>query len=437
VVTEAMPGVRSLALGILVEASPQDELPHQSGLAHLTEHMIFQGTSNRNARQIAELMDLAGGQIGGFTTRDYTGYFAHVLDEHGPYALDLLGDLFLNPIIPPERLQREQEAILREIASGHDSPSTRAHELLKSTAWRGHPLGRPIAGTPEDVRALTREDVIYFFHANYLPDRMVIAAAGNVEHEDFVAQARDGFWRLLGQSGRCPRHPPLHQAGVALAHAPLSQAYFAIGMPACTYAHPSRYAMHVFNSLLGGGISSRLYRRLREERGLVYDIGSEYQAYRDAGMLVIEGCTAPEHLCDVILLVLLEVGLLVTGMNPANEEEVWKAKTQVRRQHLLAGESASNRMSWLATQEMYFDMHVPAEEVLARIEEIDGPLLHTFMNDYLSPALSQTTIAVVGPEASAHYDQASLNEVLASFRQGLTMPAREADKDQEISNRPI
>src|SRR5262249_3092083 len=236
-----MPEVRSVALGIVVEVGPRAESARQAGLAHLAEHLLFQGTSNRDAREIARLMDLAGGQLGGFTTRDYTCYSATVLDEHGPYALDLLGDILLNSTFPTERVEREKEAILREISAGRDAPGERCHDLLKSFAWSGHPLGRPIAGWPHTVRALDREDAIYFLHENYVPARLIIAAAGNLHHEDFVAQVRDAFWRLLGHCHGFHHAAPTQRGGVVVEPMPVSQTYFCVGIPAPPYTHTDRY----------------------------------------------------------------------------------------------------------------------------------------------------------------------------------------------------
>jgi predicted Zn-dependent peptidase len=415
VVTESMPCVRSLAIGVVVNAGLREEGPEQNGLAHLTEHMLFQGTSNRTARQIAQMMDLAGGHIGGFTTRDYTCYQATVLDDYHPYALDLLGDLLLNPTFPEESLQREKRAVLCEMEASRDAPSERVNDCLKRAAWGEHPLGRPVTGTPRTVAALTREDVIYFFHKHYVPGQIVIAAAGHVSHRDFVAQVRDAFWRLLGerQPSVCP--PPTHRAGVAIETAPVSQAYFSLGVPVYPYVHPQRYALHVFNALLGGGGSSRLFQRLREQRGLVYHIGSEYQAYRDAGLLVIEGSTTPENLVPVLALTLAELARLAADDDPVTEEELWRASLQVRRQHLLATECSHTVMSRLATQELYFGDYLPSDLILREIETVDGPALRRLCADLLVPALGLMTLAVVGPEAPSPGDVASLEGLLEHF----------------------
>jgi predicted Zn-dependent peptidase len=415
VVTEFMPTVRSIAIACLIDTGPYDETPSQYGLSHLVEHGLFLGTTGRDAMQIARMMDQAGGSIGAFTAKDYMCYYATVLDDYAPYALDLLGDLLLNSIYPEESLEHDKNAILREIAGRHDDPEQRADELLKSFAWHNHPLGRPIPGSVETVQKFTREDVIYFMHTNYLPDRLIIAAAGNVNHEDFVAQVRDSFWRMLGQSQPRPWARPPMKHGIVLEHAPVSQCYFSLGVRALPYAHENRYVMHVLNNVLGGGISSRLYRRIRENRGLVYSISSEYLAYREDGMWIVEGSTAPEYLNAVLGLTLIELWQLVTGSEAIDDEELVKAQMHIRGQHLLSGESSHTRMSRLATQELYFGRAISTDEVTTQINRVDNSMVQDLANNELIDALRQVTLSVVGPESPEHYDSASLEKLVADF----------------------
>ncbi|CAG0945344.1 mitochondrial-processing peptidase subunit alpha [Anaerolineae bacterium] len=415
VITETMPGVRSIAIACLFDTGPYDETPAQYGLSHLVEHGMFLGTTGRNAMQIARMMDGAGGSIGAFTAKDYMCYYATVLDDYAPYALDLLGDLLLNSTYPEDGLEREKNAILREIAGRNDDPEQRANELLKSFAWTGHPLGRSIPGSAETAQRFTREDVIYFVHSNYLPDRLIVAAAGNVNHDDFVAQVRDAFWRMLGNSQPRSSAPPAYQSGIVMAVAPVSQAYFALGLRALPYTHPDRYGLHVLNSVLGGGISSRLYRRLRENRGLVYSISSEYLAYREDGMLIVEGSTAPEYLNTVLGLTLVELWQLVSGSEPSDDEELAKAKMHIRAQHLISGENSHTRMSRLATQELYFGHSISTDQVLAQIGATDNAVLQHLADETLADALRHVTIAVVGPQAPDHYNRDSLEKLLKDF----------------------
>lgn len=415
VVTDSMESVRSVAMGIIVDASPQDEAYMQSGLAHMVEHLMFQGTSNRASLQIARFMDEAGGQMGAFTTRDYTCYTATVLDDFQPYALDLMGDILLNSIFPESAIEREKNTIIREIESSLDIPPQRADALLKDLVWSDHPLGRLIAGNPKSVRNLTREDVIYFVHSQYLPDKIIIAAAGNLDHEDFVAQVRDAFWRLMGQSKPRPRKDLSYQPGVVIDHTCVNQVYFSMGIPAYPYTHADRYELHLLNKILGGGISSRLFRRIREELGLVYQIDSEYMAYRDGGLLVIEGSTTPEHLNTTLDQVGKEIRTLLNHDKPVNEEELLKAKNQIKGQHLITAENVGTRMSRLLTQEFYFGRHVDADEILEKIESVDESKLHQGAMVPMEAAIENAALALVGPEAPDSYSVSTMEAFLADF----------------------
>lgn len=418
IVTRRIPQSRSIAIGILFDVSPHTEPINQSGIAHMCEHSMFLGTSNRDAAQIARQMDIGGGNIGAFTTRDYTCFYALVLDDYRTYAMDMLGDILLNSIFPYERLEMEKKAILREIDSLCDSPLERAHANLKGFAWPNHPLGRAILGRQEKVREFTREDVIYFVHEQYLPDRMIVAAAGNVDHRDFVAQVRDAFWRMRGSSVSGLQSNPQFSGGVTVNSMPVSQAYFCLGIQAFPYAHPDRYTFHVLNSVLGSGLSSRLYRRLRDEYGLVYHIGSEHHSYREGGMLVVEGSTAPEYTHQVLSLILREVRALVSGEAPINDDELWRAKMHIHGQHLLAGENSHTCMSRLATQEFYFGHPIPSGEILAQINAVDHDSLQRLAIEQLSERSNQVAISVVGPELGQSSTTSSLADLTSISMSG-------------------
>ncbi|MBA4191087.1 MAG: hypothetical protein C0467_24140 [Planctomycetaceae bacterium] len=411
VVTHTVPGLRSCTIGALLDVGPRDEPAELAGIAHLTEHLMFEGTSNRDGLSIARLIDTLGGQVGGFITRDYTCYAATVLDEYAPYVLDLFGDLLLNSTFPEECVAAQRGAIGRELATFADQPDRLVNDRLKSLVWPDHPLGRPVAGRAETVSRLTREDVIYFTHRTYMPDRIIVAATGGVEHDDFVAQVRDGFWRLIGEAGPRQIPRPRYNSGVELIRQPVQQAYFALAIPAPVYASPDRYGWHLLTTILGGGISSRLFREVRETRGLAFHIAAEYQAYSDAGLLVIEGATAPEDLTEVVSLAWSALCELANGTNPVTAEELWRAKMQLRGQHLLGGQDASTLFSRLVTQELYFG-HAIATDVLQReIEAVDvaalGALAEPLMDAVRSPAL-----VVVAPE-TPNLTADRLHELLA------------------------
>lgn len=411
IVSESLPHTRSIALGILFEVSPRNEPPQKQGIAHLAEHLFFQGTSSRSSHEMALFMDRAGGNIGAFTTRDYTFFGASILDDHLPYALELFGDALLNAIFPQENLEREKQSILAEIARSQDDPQTRAHDLLKQTIWGTHPLGRPIAGTAESVKGCTREDLIYFVHENYLPDRMIIAAAGNLIHEDLVAQVRDAFWRMIGESARVPKAQlPTHCSDLVIENRPFQQMYFSLGIPALPYQDDDRLALHLLSHILGSGLSSRLYRRLREELGLVYYIGTEYHAYREAGLLVIEGSTPAEHFETVIAEILQILRDLQTGDVPIDEEELNTAQMNLRGHHLLESEHSYVQMSRLATQMHYFGQKIASEDILNGFMKYSVKDLNQFAEIYLNSHLKNIAIAAVGPCEDAEARETQLKQ---------------------------
>ncbi len=414
IITEPMKDSRSVSIGFLVTAGPKDELHKQSGLAHLCEHMLFQGTGSRTSSEIYRMMDESGGQIGGFTTRDYTCFSATTLDDYMPYSLDLFGDLFLNSIFPEPSIANEKNAIGREIDETQDSPDEWAHDHLKSMVWKGSALGRSIVGDPDDVKRLTREDVIYFIHQHYHPSRMIISAAGNIIHDDFVAQVRDGFWRMMGDSLPARIAGPEFKTGIVIEHRPLKSAYFSIGFRALPFAHNERYMIHSLNKIIGGGTSSRLFMRIREEKGLVYRIGSEYYAYQEDGIIVIEGSTTPEYIINTLGLILVELWKLASQMEPVTDEELWKANMQIKAQHLMASESSHTRMSRLAVQELYFDKQIDEDETIANIDTCTTESMNRFLGKHFAAMLATLSVAVVGPEEMP-CDKEAVQDVLDSF----------------------
>lgn len=411
VLTQPLRGVRSVSLGMLVDASPHDDPEQLPGLAHLTEHALFSGTQTRTGTSLSRMMDAAGGQIGGFVTRDYTCLQACVLDDYVTYALELLGDILLNSTFPEEALAREQQAILREIGLDDDSPTVRVGQLLKQTIWSGHSLGRNICGVSSAVVAATRDDVVRFTAEHYTPGRMILAAAGAVDPELFEAQAEDAFWRLSGQSAARQLTPCLARPGCRIETAAVSQAYFSIGIPVGAYASEDRYALFVLNSILGGSLSSRLLQTLRDETGLVYDISSEVHAYRDGGLLVIQGATDPDRLLPVLSLVLQEVIALADGTRPVDEEELCTAQRQLRGQHLLSAESTHSLMSRLLTQQFYFQRQLSGDEIVQALDGVSLGDLTRLVETGIIPALEGTAIAAIVPDR-AEERMAELTEFL-------------------------
>ncbi len=404
VVTESMPCVRSVAMGLVVDAGLRNEHPQKNGLAHLVEHLMFQGTCTRDSLQIAHFMDEAGGRIGGFTARDYTSYSATVLDDYRTFALDLLGDILLNSIFLQEDIDREKETILREIDTFYDLPDNRADALLNSHTWTGHPMGRPITGNHRTVSSITRDDILNYVQTYYQPDRLIIAAAGSLEHDDFVSQVRDAFWRMQSHPQQDDDSPPAYRPGIAVEYMPVSQVYFSIGIRAPHYSHPDRYALHILNKIIGDGISARLFRKIREDQGLVYHIGSEYQAYRDGGLLIIQGSTKPESFQQVLGQALRVLSRLITGDDPVQAEELIRAKNQIKGQHLIAAEDTNTRMSRLATQEFYFGRHISTLEITEQIEAVNRDKVEYITRHIMAENLPKISVAIVGPKCKEPYE---------------------------------
>lgn len=394
IVTEHIPGARSVSLGILVDAGPQDEPEDKRGIAHLTEHALFLGTGGRDTQQISRLIDEAGGQMGAFTTRDYTCFSAHIMDDYGPFAWDLLGDILLNSTFPEDDLLRERDVVVQELGICHEDRSKKIHDVLKRSIWPNHTLGREVAGNIETVRELSREDVIYFVGQNYLPDRMTIVAVGNVDHEQAVGQAQDVFWRLLGNSN--PRKPTtcdFHSAITILPN-PTSHSYFALAFPSVPYQSTERYSVHALNSIVGCGMSSRLYSTLREKYGWVYDIHSSYHAYRDAGTMVIEGIALPDTLTQILDKTREEIEKIAN--DGIGEDELWRTKMKMRGQHQLASDSMNTKMSRLLTQQFYFQRPLLDEEVIQGLSDVTSESIQRAAQQQL--VSGDCGLTVVGPE---------------------------------------
>ena len=397
VITEQMPGSRSISIGVMVKAGPRDEQPHKAGLAHLLEHALFHGTSSRTSGEIARMIDTMGGRVAAFTGRDYTCFSAVVMDDHRTYVMDLLSDVLLNSVFPEQKLEYEKKVIISECEMEKDHPAERALSLLKSTMWQNHPLGMSIEGNSKTIAELTREDVIYFLHSHYLPDRITIAVAGNLDHEDIVAQVRDCFWRLKGHSEIDNPEKPLFTNGFVREDKDSSQAYFAVGLQAPSYDYLERYPVHIFNTVLGGGLSSRLYRKIREEKGLVYDIHSEYHAYMETGALVVSGSSRPDIVFSVVDEVIEILHGMVTGTDPVSEEELWQAKLYNIGQHHIDSEDPYSRMSRLLTQHFYFGRELPAEEVIQGLESVSTDSVAAVCGNLFMPFSDQVAASVVGP----------------------------------------
>ena len=429
--SERVDGVRSVSVGVLVDVGPKDEQPLERGYAHLVEHMLFQGTGARDAGEIAEMMEIGGGVMGAFTARDYTVYHATVLDEYLPFALEVLGDMLCNSVIAEDALDRQRSVILNEIA-GQDDPLSHANDLLKETLWPDHPLGSPTAGVESTILGATRQTLRDFMQRHYVAPRIVVAAAGNVS-DYFDEQVRDSFWRLpSADSPPAPLPPPVAQSATVIA-APrdLQQVYFALAWPAPSYVDPERYAWHVFSTLFGGSSTSRLYRRLREEQGLVFHISAQYQAYGTAGALVVEGSTSPNALVPVLAGTLIELYKLAE--DTLSPDDLHRAAQSLISQHHISGDSAYVRMSRLALQELYFRGAVPSEQIITGLRSQSPRSIQQVALNAVSTGLP--TMALVGPVTPGLLD--TVGSLCVDFGQEPKLIYTSHDVPTELAPAPV
>jgi predicted Zn-dependent peptidase len=369
--TESMPQVRSVAVGVWLKRGSRHEQERVCGVSHFIEHMVFKGTKTRSAERIAAEVDSIGGFMDAFTAKEYASFHLKVLDEHLPLAVEILGDIVLNPLFDPVEMAKEKKVIFEEMGMVEDTPDDLVMETFAGAFWPGHPLGRPILGTRQTVGRFRREDLASYFTRVYRPGNIVIAAAGHVEHGALVALVGRHFAGLDHRPApRDPggRPPAVVTRTVTRSKKELEQVHVCLGARACAQAHPDRYAGYVLNTVLGGSMSSRLFQNIREKRGLVYSISSGITAYTDAGLLSIYAGTSLESAPEVIRLTLEEIRRL--RGERLGEPELRRAKDHIKGGLVISLESSSARMSHLARQEIYFGRQLPLDEILGGIEAV-------------------------------------------------------------------
>ncbi len=366
--TESMPQVRSVSIGVWLARGSRHEPVESSGIAHFVEHMLFKGTATRTAEDIAQEIDSVGGQLDAFTAKEYAGYYIKVLDEHLPRAVDILADVVLHPALDADDIEREKKVILEEIKMVEDTPDDLVHELFTESFWPGHPLGRPILGTRESVDRLTGEVLRRYFARVYTPGNFVISAAGSLEHAR-VRELVESAFGATGAAGdpvddRRPDAAPVF----TVRNKDLEQSHICLGTSAHAQCDDDRYVGYVLNTLLGGSMSSRLFQNVRERRGLAYSIFSGLSAYRDTGLLTIYAGCATDRVGEVIDLVVDELRNVKRSAVP--ESELRRAKDHLKGSLMLGLENTASRMSQLGRQEIYFDRHFGLDETLAGIERV-------------------------------------------------------------------
>ena len=371
VLTERMEHLRSVAMGVWIKSGSRCEDAETNGISHFVEHMVFKGTRSRTSLNIAREMDSIGGNLDAFTGKETICFNVKSLADHVPIALDVLADLVLNPVFASTEIERERGVILEEIKIDEDNPDVLVHELFTQNFWKDHPLGKPILGTTKTVGRLDQQKLFDYHAASFRGGNMVFSAAGDLEHDAFVDAVSKKFVGLPSGEAAHEMQAPLASARIILQNKKsLEQVQLCMGVPAPKITDDNRFATLILNTVLGSGMSSRLFQTIREERGLAYAIYSDLSPYSDTGSLCVYAGTSANKALDVIDLVLAEFRNLKEVS--LSDEELTRAKDQLKGNILMGLESSNSRMANLARQEMYFHQFFTADEIIARIDAVDA-----------------------------------------------------------------
>jgi predicted Zn-dependent peptidase len=398
VLTESMPHVRSVSMGAWIGTGSRDESPEVNGVSHFVEHMVFKGTTSRSAQQIAREVDTIGGNLDAFTGKEMVCFNIKVLDENVAPALDVLSDLVLHPTFTPEELAREQGVILEEIKMDEDNPDYLVHEIFTQNFWKGDALGRPILGTEKTVSSFNQQVLFDFYNSRFTPRNMVFSAAGNLEHDAFVAQVERQFGALAadGSGPGVASAAPIATPHITLKRKKsLEQVQLCLGVPAPPVNDPARYGVYLLNTMLGGGMSSRLFQTIREDQGLAYSIYSEMNPFRDTGSLCVYAGTSVDKTEKVLRLTLEELRRL--KQETVSEAELKRAKDQLKSNMVIGLESSGSRMSNLARQQMYFGRFFGIDEIIGEIEAVtSGDVLELAQRLFRPEAIALTLLGNLG-----------------------------------------
>ncbi len=402
VVLERMPSLKSVAIGIWEHVGTRDEGPHQKGLAHFLEHMMFKGTRRRSATQISQEIDSLGGEMNAFTTHETTTLFVRVLDQHVRQAVGLLADLFHHSRFDRKEIEREKQVVLEEIRAIRDDPEEFIHERHAKQVLRGHPLGRSILGDQATVKRIQRGDVLQYLNEQYSPAKTVIAVAGNFQMKELMTRLNAAFgkWNPVGaeRNGVRRQKPPHVRGGTLVHHKQLEQTHVCLGFKGLPVAHPVRYVAHTLNALLGGGVSSRLFQEVREKRGLAYTIYSQLSSFSDVGLLTVYAASGAKESPSVVDVVCREVKKL-HNRGPA-PKELERTKNQLKGTITLEVEGAYGRMNKLAKDELFQGRDVPLRELASEIDRVSAQDVQELSQKLLAfDSMAVTALGAVNQDA--------------------------------------
>lgn len=378
IITEEIDYVRSVAVGIWVGAGSRDEKEGYEGISHFIEHMLFKGTKNRTARQIAESLEAVGGQLNAFTTKEYTCYYAKVLDEDFDLALDVLNDMFFESLFDEEEIEKEKRVVIEEIKMYEDSPDEIIHDLFSDFVWDDHPLGRPILGTEASIKELSKDKINNFMNQHYAPDNLVIAVAGKIKHEDVLKKLSQIYGQFQRGGRRVLEGTPVGHQVNKMVYKDTEQMHIILGVPGVGQEDQDIFPMHIINNVLGGGLSSRLFQEIREQRGMAYTVFSYHSTYVDTGLFAIYAGTTPSNSREVVECILGEI--MDIKKNGLTKEELERTKSQIKGGLYLGLESASSRMSRLGKTELTYNRVITPEEVVEKLERVSLEDIYRVIN---------------------------------------------------------
>lgn len=395
VITEEMPDVESSSIGVWVNTGSRNESRKVNGISHFIEHLLFKGTEKRTALDISREIESVGGVLNAFTSREYTCFYAKVLNKDLPLAIDLLSDIFMNSKFDKKEMDKERLVVLQEIKMVEDTPDDLIHDLFAERFWKDHPLGASILGPSSNIKSISREDILGYFKEHYNPSTVFITAAGGLKHRKVARLLEKTFGSVKGATKRAAENAPLSSPGGRLIKKDLEQVHICLGVPTPPQPHPDRYKVYLLNTILGGGMSSRLFQEIREKRGLAYSVYTYLNLCKDAGSLIAYAGTSKDSFRDVIDLILSEFKKFPKTIEAG---ELKNAKEQLKGGMLLGLETSDNRMTKLARDEIFFGKVVPVRDIVKGIDGVRLGDIREAASELLAP--DKITLVAMGKVSS-------------------------------------
>jgi len=404
IVLEEIPTVRSVAIGVWIGTGSRDENPENNGISHFLEHMFFKGTTTRSAREIAESFDSIGGQVNAFTSKEYTCYYAKVLDTHAKLALDILADMFFHSTFADEELTKERNVVLEEIKMYEDTPDDIVHDLLSKAVYEDHPLGYPILGMEKTLMTFTSETLKEYIRQRYIPENVVISIAGNVS-DSFIKDVENYFGSYQGARTAAPEKRPVFHNNRISRKKETEQAHLCIGFNGLQVGHKDIYSLVVLNNILGGSMSSRLFQEVREQRGLAYSIFSYHSAYKDNGVVTIYGGTGANQL--PVLFETIQATLKKLKQEGITEKELNNSKEQLKGSLMLSLESTNSRMSRNGKNELLLKRHRSLDEIVELVDQVTKQSVNEMANTIFT---DQYAVSLISPDGQFSVQEQGLEE---------------------------